>query len=226
MSLVVDYEDDQDFLLDYEQNLSRGEGLVQAARMVEPGTQVQLGLSFPGLVEPIIVEGVVGDHHIEEDAAWMRVNLLGPPARLATIVERIRARDRRMLVPVIKVLIAEDNVHVSELVKNGLNAAARREIRDRAFWFETALDGAAALELLKSRKFDAAIIDVYLPVLDGAALIRQLRSTLGLSLPVIGLSGGGEAARRAALGAGATAFLDKPIQLRRVLDTLRSLITV
>ncbi|HEY5927631.1 MAG TPA: response regulator, partial [Kofleriaceae bacterium] len=147
-------------------------------------------------------------------------------ARLATMVERIRARDRRVVVPVVRVLIAEDNAHVSELVKNGLTAAARREMRGLAFCFDIALDGAAALELLKCKPFDAAIVDVYLPVLDGAGLIRQMRGPLGLAhMPVIGLSGGGEAARNAALRAGATDFLDKPIQLRRILDMLRRLTT-
>lgn len=225
--LVVDYDNASDFLDDYAENLVRLHGVVQTERVVPVGTQVQLGLTFPGLVEPIVLDGVVGPH---DDGAptSTHVQLLATTApRLAAIIERIRANDRRVIVPVLRVLIAEDNTHICALVKSGLTAATRRELRDIAFGFDTALDGGAALELLKHNKFDAAIVDVYLPVLDGGALIRQIRTTLGLTtMPVIAVSGGGDAARNAALRAGATKFLDKPIQLRSIVETLRQLIAV
>jgi CheY-like chemotaxis protein len=225
--LLVDYENAADFLDDYAENLVRLEGVVETERVVAAGTQVQLGLSFPGLVEPIVVDGVVAPQEDGESTST-RVQLLdSATSRLATAVERIRARDRRIVVPVARVLIAEDNTHVCELVKNGLTTATRRELRDMAFDFNTAVDGSAALELLKHSKFDAAIVDIYLPVLDGAALIRHIRTTLGLPrMPVIALSGGGDAARNAALRAGASTFLEKPIRLRSIVETLRQLITV
>jgi CheY-like chemotaxis protein len=225
--LVVDYENAADFLDDYAEHLIHLEGFVQTERLVPAGTQVQLGLTFPGLIEPIVVDGVVAAQ-ADPESTWTHVQLLASAtARLATIVERIHARDRRVVVPVARVLIAEDNAHICELVKNGLTTATRRELRDMAFEFNTALDGGAALELLKHEQFDAAIVDIYLPVLDGGALIRQIRTTLGLPrMPVIALSGGGEAARNAALRAGASTFLDKPIRLRSIVETLRQLITV
>jgi len=225
LRLFVDYEDAADFLGDYEENLARLEGFVQTERVVPVGTQVQLGLVFPGLIEPIVLDGVVSAQ--PEGESWTHVELFASAtSRLQSIVERIRASDRRVVVPVIRVLIAEDNVHVCELVKTGLTTATRRELRDLAFGFETALDGGTALELLKQREFDAVLVDVYLPVLDGARLIRHMRTTLGLSIPVIAVSGGGDAARDAALRAGATTFLDKPIRLRNVIETLRQLVKV
>jgi CheY-like chemotaxis protein len=225
--LLVDYENAADFLDDYAENLSRLVGVVQTEREVPAGTQVQLGLMFPGLVEPIVVDGVVRPSP-DDTSTWTRVELLtSATVRLAAIVDRIRAGDRRVVVPVVRVLIAEDNTHVCELVKTGLTTATRRELRDMAFEFATALDGGAAVELLKHHQFDAAIIDIYLPVLDGAGLIRQIRTTLGLpQMPVIALSGGGEAARNAALRAGASTFLDKPIRLRSIVETLRQLVAV
>ena len=225
--LLVDYDNAADFLDDYAEKLVHLEGVVQTERVVQPGTQVQLGLSFPGLIEPIVVDGVVKPH-ADGDSTWTHVRLLSSATpRLAAIVERIRAKDRRVVVPVARVLIAEDNTHVCELVKNGLTAATRRELRDMAFDFNTAGDGGAALELLKQSSFDAAIIDIYLPVLDGGALIRQIRTTLGLPrMPVIAMSGGGDAARNIAVRSGASSFLDKPIRLRSIVETLRQLITV
>ena len=227
LRLIVDYEDAQDFLEDYAQNLAQLRGVVQTERAVAAGTIVQLGLTFPGLREPIIVEGVVRDV-ASPDAAWTHVELV-PSVRdsLRSLVDRIRADDRRVVAPVVRVLIAEDNAYVCELVRTGVTTAARRELRDTVFAFETAHDGGGARELLATRRFDAAIIDVYLPVLDGEDLIRQIRGDLGLAtLPVIALSGGGETARALALRAGATAYLDKPIRLRMVVDALRELIAV
>lgn len=225
--LVVDYENAADFLDDYVENLGRLVGIVQTEREVPAGTQVQLGLMFPGLVEPIVLDGVVRPSP-DEGSTWTHVELLASATlRLASIVERIRANDRRVIVPVVRVLIAEDNTHVCELVKTGLTTATRRELRDLAFEFATALDGGAAVELLKHHPFDAAIVDVYLPVLDGPGLIRQIRTTLGLPhMPVIAMSGGGEPARNAALRAGASTFLDKPMRLRSIIETLRQLVAV
>ncbi len=98
-----------------------------------------------------------------------------------------------MIAPVVNVLIVEDNKHVCDLVRQGLAGSARREMRDVTFTFSTAEDGAAALELLRTRSFDAAIVDVYLPVLDGASLIQQARTSLGLTkLPIITMSAGSD----------------------------------
>ena len=158
--LFVDYENAADFLYDYADHLVHLEAAVQTERVVPPGTQVQLVLGFPGLVEPIVVEGIVRPHG-EDESSWTHVGLLASATpRLAAIVERIRQGDKRVVVPVLRVLIAEDNTHVCELVKNGLTTATRRELRDIAFGFDTAADGGAALELLKRTTFDAAIVDI------------------------------------------------------------------
>ena len=74
--------------------------------------------------------------------------------------------------------------------------------------------------------FDALIIDVYLPVVDGPKVILTARSELGLvDLPIIAVSAGGDQARDAALAAGANIFLEKPMRLRRVIETMQRLLT-
>jgi CheY-like chemotaxis protein len=51
-----------------------------------------------------------------------------------------------------------------------------------------------------------------------------VRTTLGLkTLPIIAVSAGGPGAREAALGAGADIFLDKPMRLRQIVETMRQL---
>jgi CheY-like chemotaxis protein len=225
--LFVDYDNAADFLDDYAANLVHLTGVVQTERVVPTATQVQLCLMFPGLIEPIVLDGVVQPQP-DPEPKWTFVRLLDSATpRLKAIVDRIHAGDRRVVVPVFHVLLAEDNPHVCELVKTGLMTATRRELRDIAFAFDTAADGATALQLLKHNRFDAMIVDVYLPVLDGATLIRQVRTALGLAkMPVIALSGGGDPARHAAMRAGASSFLDKPIRLRSIIETLRGLLEV
>ena len=68
------------------------------------------------------------------------------------------------------------------------------------------------------------IVDIYLPLIDGAQVIAKVRTELGLGdLPVIAVSAGGEHAHAAAMAAGANIFLDKPMRLRQVIETMRSL---
>jgi CheY-like chemotaxis protein len=123
------------------------------------------------------------------------------------------------------VLVVEDNKHVAQLITEGLRGSSRRDFGGVSFVFRNAEDGRAAVEILRREKFDALIIDVYLPILDGPRVIMQARTELGLGdLPIIAVSAGGDAARRSALDAGANIFLDKPMRLRQVIDTMQRLL--
>ena len=224
LRLIVDYENAEEFLDDYEQNLKSNTAFIGTSRSISVATIIEVGFAFPGLLEPVVLDAVVTQTSTE---GLTIAFLEGCSAKLKTIVERVRARDPKLIAPVVSVLIVEDNKHVCDLVRQGLAGSARREMRDVTFTFATAENGAIALELLKTRTFDAAIVDVYLPVLDGASLIQQARTSLGLTkLPIITMSAGGDGARNAALKAGASVFLDKPVRLREVVATMRQLLSV
>jgi CheY-like chemotaxis protein len=120
--------------------------------------------------------------------------------------------------------VVEDNPHVASFLGDGLTGSNKRSGSDVAFIVRTAPNGREALALLRSETFDALIIDIYLPVIDGAHVIDKVRTELGLAnLPVIAVSAGGPSAREAALAAGANIFLDKPMRLRQVVETMRQL---
>jgi CheY-like chemotaxis protein len=224
LRVVVEYESAEAFLADYDANLAHGSPFITTTRVVATGTIVEIGIAFPGLLQPIVLDALV--QQVRERGLVIAL-LEGGAARLEAIAVRVRQRDPKLLAPVVNVLIVEDNKHVCELVRQGLLGAAKREMRDVTFSFATAENGAVALELLKTRTFDAAIVDVYLPVLDGASLIQQARTALGLTKrPIITMSAGGDSARAAALSAGASVFLDKPVRLREVVATMRQLLTV
>jgi uncharacterized protein (TIGR02266 family) len=230
VALFVEYEGADDLVGDFTDNLSSGGTFVTTNRTLPVGTQVQLVLSFPGLLEPISIEGTVrwtrGDNALGDAGAG--IEFAPGPSRdaLATVIERIRSRDPRTMAKLLRVLIIEDNKHIAELIQQGLTGSTRRDFGGSvSFVFRNAEDGRAALEILRSEPFDAVIIDVYLPIVDGPQVISMARSELGLvDLPIIAVSGGGDQARDAAIEAGANIFLDKPMRLRRVIETMQRLL--
>jgi uncharacterized protein (TIGR02266 family) len=213
---------------DYTENLSTGGTFVSTNRELPIGTRVQLVLSFPGLLEPIGIEGLVRWTRGDDGGAGAGIEFAPGPARdqLASVVDKIRSRDPNTIARVFRVLVVEDNHHVATLIQDGLRGSSRRDFGSGvSFEFRTAEDGRAAIELLRKETFDALIIDVYLPIVDGPRVIAQARGELGLAdLPIIAVSAGGDSARKSALDAGATIFLAKPMRLRQVIETIQVLL--
>jgi len=90
--------------------------------------------------------------------------------------------------------------------------------------FETheAGDGAAALELAKAHRFDAMILDVGLPDMDGRELCRLLRRE-GVRCPIIMLTAsGGDSDTILGLDSGANDYILKPFRLGVLLARLRA----
>jgi uncharacterized protein (TIGR02266 family) len=231
VTLFVEYEGADDLVGDFTENLSTGGTFVSTNRQLPIGTRVQLVLSFPGLLEPVSIEGTVRWLRTEggpEGDPGAGIEFLEGPGRdlLESVVERIRKRDPKTVSRLFRVLVVEDNRHVAALIQEGLRGSTRRDFNSNiSFAFRNAEDGRAAVEILRREQFDALIIDVYLPILDGAKVIATARTELNLTeLPIIAVSAGGDAARRSALDAGANIFLDKPMRLRQVIDTIQRLL--
>jgi uncharacterized protein (TIGR02266 family) len=232
VTLFVEYEGADDLVGDFTENLSSGGTFVATNRELPIGTRVHLVLSFPGLLEPISLEGTVRWTRTdgEDGDGGAGIEFASGPSRdqLEAVIARIRDRDPRTVSRAFRVLVVEDNRHVATLLQEGLRGSSRRDFRGAiSFVFRYAEDGRAAVEILRREPFDALIIDVYLPILDGPKVIHQARTELGLlALPIIAVSAGGEAARRLALEAGANIFLDKPMRLRQVIDTMQRMLGI
>jgi len=133
---------------------------------------------------------------------------------------------------IVHVLLVEDNPHVAELITDGLEGAARRDLGGKVgFTFDLCGNGQIALDRLKKAPPDIIIMDVYMPVMDGAQFLRHVRALQdngggGGRVPVIALSAGGPAAREAALSAGADVYLDKPIRLAEVVRQATRLLNI
>ena len=87
-------------------------------------------------------------------------------------------------------------------------------------------DGQQALTLLAQTRgrpgFDAVLMDVQMPVMDGTTATRLIRRQLGLTLPVIAMTAGAlEAERQACLDAGMDEHIGKPFDPDAVVAVLR-----
>jgi CheY-like chemotaxis protein len=83
-------------------------------------------------------------------------------------------------------------------------------------------DGLEALTVFSHNPADLVITNANMPGLDGLSLIRALRAQQ-LAVPILMISANA-ALERAALAAGATRFLEKPIQLDLLRQTLIDLL--
>ena len=82
-----------------------------------------------------------------------------------------------------KILVADDDPHIRELVEVFLRAEGMDDIYG-------ASDGLEALQILESHNIDLAIIDVMMPNLDGWELSRKMRQTY--DFPILMLTAKGE----------------------------------
>jgi signal transduction histidine kinase len=114
-----------------------------------------------------------------------------------------------------RVLLAEDNPEVRDFIKNLL---------DQKFEVVMAVDGAEALELIRSDPPDLVVSDVMMPKMSGTELCRIVKNTPGLrSTPVILLTARvGSEATLEAYAHGADDFVAKPFHPRVLMARIRA----
>ncbi|MCC7279256.1 MAG: response regulator [Chromatiaceae bacterium] len=109
------------------------------------------------------------------------------------------------------------------------DSAMNRDLMERALVLEgaaatLAAEGQQALQFLKARPraYDAVLMDVRMPVLDGLTATRRIRGELGLrELPIIAFTAGVlKEEREAARAAGVNDTLAKPLDLERMVALL------
>ena len=85
---------------------------------------------------------------------------------------------------------------------------------------DVATNGAEAVQMATSTSYDAILMDMQMPVMDGLEATRRLRAD-GFTLPIFALTANIlEEGREAADEAGCTGFLTKPIHQSHLLKTL------
>jgi two-component system OmpR family response regulator len=116
----------------------------------------------------------------------------------------------------VRILVVEDDPKIASFVAGGL--------RQHGFAVDLAGDGDEALALVATTPFDAAVVDVMLPRLDGLSLVRRLRAG-GNALPVLFLSARSRVDDRiSGLQAGGDDYLTKPFAFSELLARVQALI--
>ena len=89
---------------------------------------------------------------------------------------------------------------------------------------DCAADGARADYLVRTEQYDAIVLDLGLPVIDGMTLLAQWRST-GVLTPILILTARGSWHEKVqGIDGGADDYVSKPFEIEEVLARLRALI--
>lgn len=115
------------------------------------------------------------------------------------------------------ILLVEDNP-VNRMV-------AERVLGKMGYTVHTAVDGSEAIPMVKSQRYDAILMDIQMPKMDGytaTAIIRDLPREVGKSIPIIAMTANAmEGDRDRCLEAGMDDYIAKPFtqeQLGMILD--------
>ena len=115
-----------------------------------------------------------------------------------------------------RILLVEDEPEAARLLAKGL--------REQAYAVDVAADGRAAVFRAQTTDYDAVILDLILPKLDGLGVCRELRSA-GSSVPILMLTARDAVQSRiAGLDSGADDYLTKPFDFNELLARLRAVI--
>jgi two-component system, chemotaxis family, chemotaxis protein CheY len=122
----------------------------------------------------------------------------------------------------IRVLIAEDNQYLRKLIRNLLvNVGIKR--------IDEVVDGLAGFEAIKTLDPDVVILDWDLPLLNGAELVRIVRTPGMLTKPGVPIIMFGASAERwriaEAKRVGVNAYVTMPISAKALLDRIVSVVT-
>jgi two-component system OmpR family response regulator len=115
-----------------------------------------------------------------------------------------------------RVLVVEDDAKIASFVVRGLKQAG--------YTVDHAPDGETGLALAECTGYDAAIVDVMLPGLDGLSLVRRLRAARS-RVPVLFLSAKSSVGDRVrGLESGADDYLTKPFAFSELLARIQALV--
>ena len=114
-----------------------------------------------------------------------------------------------------RILVAED--------ERDLNRLISEELEEAGYSVDRCYDGGEAMDFMDSAVYDAAVLDIMMPVKSGREVVREMRAR-GISTPVLFLTAlDGVDDRVAGLDDGADDYLVKPFAFPELLARLRAM---
>ncbi|HIT04002.1 MAG TPA: response regulator transcription factor [Candidatus Caccocola faecipullorum] len=114
-----------------------------------------------------------------------------------------------------RILVAED--------ERDLNRLISEELEEAGYSVDRCYDGGEAMDFVDSAVYDAAVLDIMMPVKSGREVVREMRAR-GISTPVLFLTAlDGVDDRVAGLDDGADDYLVKPFAFPELLARLRAM---
>lgn len=124
-----------------------------------------------------------------------------------------------MAEPAPKVLVVDDEEHITELVKMGLSM--------NGFEVERASTGRGALEAIEKNRPDLVVLDVMLPDLSGFAVTKRLRQSegAGTRTPIIFLTARDATADKVeGLRLGSDDYMTKPFSIEELVERVKAVL--
>jgi DNA-binding response OmpR family regulator len=115
-----------------------------------------------------------------------------------------------------RVLLVEDDADIAEIVA--------LHLRDEGYAVVHATDGPAGLRLLEQHAWDALVLDLMLPGIDGLEICRRARSMERYTPIIITSARGSETHRVLGLEIGADDYLAKPFSVLELVARVRALL--
>lgn len=118
-----------------------------------------------------------------------------------------------------RILIADDD--------DDLRSVLARRLTRAGYEVLEAADGRRCLDVLQTTPVDLVILDIFMPELDGIAVIARASRDFA-HVPILAISGGGTVARDQTLEIarrlGATRTLSKPFEQEELVSAVRGLV--
>jgi DNA-binding response OmpR family regulator len=115
-----------------------------------------------------------------------------------------------------RILVVEDEHRIANAIKKGLE--------QEHFAVDVAFTGSTALDLVSSEEYDALIVDIMLPEIDGLTLCKQLRQQHN-HVPILMLTAKDQLSDKVlGLDSGADDYMTKPFSFEELLARLRALL--
>lgn len=144
------------------------------------------------------------------------IDMVALKSQLLTILN-VECANKSFIAPEAKILLVDDNP---------MNIRIEKELlSDFQFHIDCAVNGAEAIEMLKSVRYDLVFMDYMMPIMDGieaTKVIRAIDDPYYQALPIVALTANAiPEAQKKFRQAGMNDFLSKPVQIIEVSRVLR-----